>query len=184
MVEKQPAGPGVLVPWYVSNDDPSSPLTVGVKSKKSDDVYFNGKTKKTSKQIWFIAILNRKGRRLPSNPNAVGGLWRTTRQLLPTGMYPTRIFPVQGPRSSLSLCCHLGRSSRWQHSYGSAALRGNRWLYNYSVLGVRGKKSPKTKSGTKSPGKKLSLIRQIFFLQIYHLIRINPYLFYYLCDFI
>jgi len=27
----------------VSNDDPASPLTVGLKSKKSNDVYFDGK---------------------------------------------------------------------------------------------------------------------------------------------
>lgn len=53
-VEKQPAGPGVLVPQYVSNDNPASPLTVDVKSKNSDDVYFNGKIIKTSKQIEIL----------------------------------------------------------------------------------------------------------------------------------
>jgi len=91
-VEKQPAGPGVLAPRYVSNDDPASPLTVEVKSKKSDDVYFNGKTEKTSKQIDLLRYFKSKRTTsvvVSSNPNAAGGLWRTVRQLLPSGKLAT-----------------------------------------------------------------------------------------------
>lgn len=51
MVEKRPAGSGVLLARCVNNDDPASPLTVCVKSKKSDDDYFNEKNiKKITKK--------------------------------------------------------------------------------------------------------------------------------------